>query len=194
MRRFLRSLAGRISGKVLNVLFAAPMLVAAPLVAIVTTSSSVALAEQSVEQCRKCCEESIHDEYYKEQCRLKCFRNPDYCSKGGGSTEAQPVAKPEPKPERKAKSRVKKRSHKPRKKPRTRTVRLRWPNPLNLTPGKEIESAARILDANGINPQDQRNAPALQAVTAVLIDFVAKHPQGGELPTNKLKKIILPYK
>ena len=150
MRRFLRSLAGGIWENVLGMLFAAPVLASLPFVAIMTVSSSQALAEQSVEQCRKCCEESVQDEYYREQCRLKCFRNPDYCSRRGRSTEAKPEAKPEPKPKRK--KHVKKRSHKPRRKARTRTVKLRWPNPLNLTPGKEIEAAARILQANGINP------------------------------------------
>ncbi len=39
-----------------------------------------AFSAQTRDQCEKCCRNSIQDEYYSEQCRLKCFRNPDSCA------------------------------------------------------------------------------------------------------------------
>ena len=38
-----------------------------------------AFSAQTRDQCEKCCRSSNQDEYYSEQCRLKCFRNPDHC-------------------------------------------------------------------------------------------------------------------
>ena len=39
-----------------------------------------AFSAQTRDQCEKCCRSSNQDEYYSEQCRLKCFRNPDHCA------------------------------------------------------------------------------------------------------------------
>jgi hypothetical protein len=39
-----------------------------------------AFSAQTRDQCENCCRSSSQDEYYSEQCRLKCFRNPDHCA------------------------------------------------------------------------------------------------------------------
>jgi hypothetical protein len=47
--------------------------------AIILLATSPSFASQTRDQCEKCCKSSNQDEYYSEQCRLKCFRNPDHC-------------------------------------------------------------------------------------------------------------------
>ena len=55
-------------------------------------SSSAALGLQTREECDKCCQHQGFDEYYTEQCRLKCFRNHDHCV--GQKSMRTPAAKP----------------------------------------------------------------------------------------------------
>lgn len=73
--------------------------------ALVGLASLPALGEQSKEQCERCCQNSGFDEYYLEQCRLKCFRNPDHCQDRGAPKKpatAAPEASPTPPPVRTA--------------------------------------------------------------------------------------------
>ncbi len=139
-------------------------------------AATAAYCEQSRAECRRCCEKKGLDEYYTDQCKLKCFRNPDHCT-GGGETVRQA-----PREKKTARSR------------RSRRSAFRWPNPLNLTPGNEWEAAAEILSMNGITPRHPNAAPALEAVEAILKDFVRTHPQGGSLPTAQVRRIIKKYK
>ena len=53
--------------------------------------SAVAVhGEQTKEECQRCCEKQDLDEYYLEQCRVKCFRNPDHCIDRGASAKPAP--------------------------------------------------------------------------------------------------------
>lgn len=143
---------------------------------VVHFSATVALCEQTKAECQRCCEKKDLDEYYTEQCKLKCFRDPDHCT-GGGETVRQAPRKRTAPPERRA-----------------RRSAFNWPHPLNLTPGNEWEAAAQILSMNGITPQHRNAAPALQEVEAILKEFVRTHPQGGSLPTAQVRRIIKKYK
>ncbi|MFH1117503.1 MAG: hypothetical protein V1792_26585 [Pseudomonadota bacterium] len=141
-------------------------------------AAASAYCEQTKEECRRCCEQKGLDEYYTDQCKLKCFRSPDHCTGGGEAVREAPAPQEQKTP----------------RKPRARSSEFRWPNPLNLTPGKEWEAAAEILSMNGITPQHPNAAPALQAVEAILQDFVRNNPQGGSLPTAQVRQIIKRYK
>lgn len=136
-----------------------------------------AYAKQTKEECRKCCEGKGYDEYFREQCKLKCFRDPDHCIDKRSSVK--PSESPPPKASKRKRS------------PRSE---FRWPRPLNLTPGQEWEAAAKILSLNGITPQHPNAANALQAVESILIEFVRTHPQGGSLPTTQLEQVIRRYR
>lgn len=133
-------------------------------------------AAQSKEACRKCCEGKGYDEYFLEQCKLQCFRDPDHCV--AGKREARPSPAPE------------QQEAKPQK-PRSS---FKWPQPLNLVPGQEWEAAAQILTLNGITPQHRNAARALQDVEAILKKFVQEHPSGGRLPTAQLERVIRKYR
>jgi hypothetical protein len=74
--------------------------------------------------------------------------------------------------------------------PSKRRTAFQWPNPLNLEPGKEWQSASQILSLNGINPDNPNYQRALKMVEGVLVEFVRTNPQGGQLPTTELEKII----
>ncbi len=137
---------------------------------------------QTRDQCNRCCEQQHQgDQFYIDQCKLKCHRNHDHCvlQKAGVPGETKPGTETKP-------------STGPTQR-RTRTVTLRWPDPLNLTPGREVEAAAQILQANGITTANPNFFQALQSVTALLIQFARENPQGGSLPTTQLKEILLPY-
>jgi hypothetical protein len=108
-----------------------------------------------------------YDEYYLEQCRLRCFRNPDHCK--GSAVKAAPE---------------------PEKKPQPKRAKFRWPQPLNLTPGKEWEAAAQILALNGIAPGHRNYQKALTSIQNILVDFVRKNPSGGKLPTARLERVL----
>jgi hypothetical protein len=57
--------------------------------AIILFTTAPSFASQTREQCEKCCRGSIQDEYYQEQCRLKCFRNPNHCTDQKSRHEAR---------------------------------------------------------------------------------------------------------
>jgi hypothetical protein len=145
-------------------------------------TGSSAHGTQTREQCDACCKNAGYDEYYAEQCKLKCFRNPDHCSLGSTRREASPVAAPAqeaaPEPEQE------------RVKQPPRQSRFVWPNPLNLVPGKEGEAAAQILAVNGISQQHPYYQPALRDIQAVLMEFARNNPTGGRLPTVQLERIV----
>lgn len=143
-----------------------------------------ACAKQSRAACRECCEKMGYDDYYKEQCKLKCFRNSDHCT----SAAARP--KPKPKPEPTQEKRTKR-----RKPSRSRgEIVFKWPNPLTLTPGKERDAAAQILAVNGMPPNHPNYMLALRSIEGVLQNFARQNPQGGKLPTNQLVDILLKYR
>jgi len=187
-------------------------------VLLIACAGSTAYGEQTRAQCEKCCQKAGHDEYYLDQCKLKCFRSPDHCmeqsSKQAPSarTEAPPppvrtapppqaapppqVARPPVQPGPPAQMGPPAEPGPPAGPPRAREgeVVFRWPNPLNLTPGKEWEAAGQILGANGITQQHPGYPVALRAVEGVLIDFARRNPAGGQLPTDQLVKILIQYK
>ncbi len=181
----------------LNVIILRRLELVATIVAVtailnLTFFSSPGTAAQTKEQCHDCCKGQGLDEYYLEQCRLKCFRNNDHCvghqkkqptaeaPAPPAQTQPAPAARPVP-PERE----VAVAERQPPAAPQ-----FRWPNPLNLVPGKEIEAAGQILGANGIPPQHPQYTPALKAVEQVLIQFARSNPSGGRLPTAQLERIL----
>jgi len=184
---------------------------------LVAFAGSTVYGEQTRDQCEKCCQKAGHDEYYLEQCKLKCFRNPDHCMEQ--SSKQAPAARTErPTAERPAPPRQAAQPPQtvrppvqpgppaqigppvepgpPAGPPRAKEgeVLFRWPNPLNLTPGKEWEAAGQILATNGITPQHPGYPTALKSVEAVLIDFARRNPAGGQLPTEQLVNILIQFK
>ena len=173
----------------------AEFLVCAALVALLGLAGfSSAMAEQTREQCNECCKGQNSDEYYLEQCRLKCFRNNDHClghqkrqPPQEAATQPQvtqpaqpsPAQPPPAQPERQVTE---------RREPAT--PKFRWPNPLNLVPGKEFEAAGQILAANGVSPQHPQYQAGLKAIEGVLAQFAQANPSGGRLPTAQLEGII----
>ncbi|MBI5249426.1 MAG: hypothetical protein HY912_08020 [Desulfomonile tiedjei] len=149
---------------------------------------SAATAAQTREQCYDCCKGQGHDEYYLEQCRLKCFRNNDHCleqQKRQPAAEVMPPSsQPQPAPARPAPERQVAEKEPPA------APQFRWPNPLNLVPGKEWEAAGQILAVNGVSPQHPQYPAALKAVEQVLVQFARANPSGGRLPTAQLERIL----
>jgi hypothetical protein len=62
--------------------------------AIILLAMPQSFASQTRDQCEKCCKSSIQDEYYSEQCRLKCFRNPDHCTSRKSKHEVREESAP----------------------------------------------------------------------------------------------------
>jgi len=185
---------------------------------------SVASGDQTREQCERCCRTAGHEDYYLEQCRLKCFRNPDHCidrKTGGTAQEGRapseqapreavrraPAESPVPAPGRERTTRTTPPAAgappsgtagaAPSGQPPSRSsdsVQLVWPSPLNLTPGRESEAAAQILALNGIPSQHPGYPTALMAIQNVLANFARTNPGGGKLPTGELARIIMQYK
>jgi len=160
----------------------------------VKDSIGQALFKQNREQCDECCKKSGYDDYYLEQCRLKCFRNNDYCmgSKGAHAESASPPKVDMPEPIHRVQEQSEPQVEKPELQPRPQSQKPQfvWPNPLNLTPGREGEAAGHILTLNGIPPQHPNYVQALGAIQSVLTNFARNNPTGGALPTAQLQKII----
>jgi hypothetical protein len=146
---------------------------------------SSALSAQTREQCDKCCQAQSADEYYTEQCKLRCFRNPDHCMDQKSMRKPAPAPPPsaEAPPRQPAPS-----AEAPREQPKRPAFRL--PDPLNLTPGRERDAAAQILAINGISPQHLQYAAGLQAIENVLVNFARANPSGGKLPKAQLENIL----
>jgi hypothetical protein len=147
---------------------------------------SAALSAQTREQCDKCCQSQSADDYYAEQCKLRCFRNPDYCAEQKSMRKAAPP--PPPAAEAPPRQPAPSAEAPPRQQPKRSA--FKWPNPLNLAPGREREAAAQILAINGVLPQHPKYAAGLQAVENVLLNFARTHPSGGKLPTAQLENIL----
>ena len=165
--------------------------------AMVHWSSVTTMAAQTKEQCEKCCEGQGHDEYYLDQCKLRCFRSPDHC------TDQKVQKAPAPRPQTKARPTPPPQAAQPSQpatvppeasQPQDQGTVFRWPETLNLSPGREGEAAEIIVQGNGIPPQHRNYAKAVQGVTAALVDFVRKNPQGGNIPTSTLARIIVRYR
>ena len=177
-----------------------------------------AYSEQTRKQCDKCCKSTNQDEYYQEQCLLKCFRNHDHC-RGGASThtpqqpqqsierqtppnevQSPPVQPPQrqvqPKRVPPPPVTVDQQPVAPPEQPRQAQTRpaFQWPNPLNLVPGREWEAAGQILAVNNFPPQHPNYQPALKAIEGVLINFARANPTGGKLPTTQLEQILRQYR
>lgn len=154
---------------------------------------SLTHSQQTREQCYECCAGSGLDEYYTEQCRLKCFRNPDHCMK---TAAKEPSAKPQTKPVAEKPQRTQPVEQPPALnqeqpvRPQPRRAEFVWPNPLNLVPGREFEAAGQILALNGIGPGHPNHTVAMRAVEQVLIDFGRNNPAGGALPTSTLERLV----
>lgn len=163
-------------------------------IVVVDDSACQVSSKQTREQCDECCNNSGYDEYYAEQCRLKCFRNHDHCIGTKGATvekQAPPRDEPQPSTRRepvRQEPQVQSTEREP--KPRVERPQLVWPNPLNLVPGREVEAAAHILILNGIPPQHPNYTMALRAIQDVLVNFARNNPTGGALPTAQLERII----
>lgn len=158
---------------------------------------------QTRAECNKCCTEMFADDYYAEQCKLKCFRDTNHCKSLRASKQSasgQPAQSPSVdrqviRPETPARTRPETappRESQPRRGERAapRQAPFVWPETLVLNPGREWEAAGQILAANGIPPQHPNYTPALKAIEQVLIDFARTNPGGGELPTDQLERII----
>jgi hypothetical protein len=154
---------------------------------LVCQFGTVSFAEQTKEECRACCDGMGFDDYYLEQCKLKCYRNPDHC-KGGKVKDPPPVAK------KKKTIKKKKKKKKKKKRIRRKKITLRFPSPLSITPGEEWKTAVEILVINGITSRNRNFVAAVQSVERVLADFTLNNPQGGQLPTTQLEQIIVKYK
>ncbi len=169
-------------------------------------------ADQNRDQCDRCCKKTIQDEYYQEQCVLKCFRNHDHCRESAAApaeptaeqAKTAPAEQPAPPP----------RNRQPgyagpsapgvqpgpavqepaAPRPPQRGPAFQFPNPLNLSPGKEWEAAGQILMANGFTQQHPNYQPALKAIEGVLINFGRANPSGGRLPKSQLEQIIRHYR
>lgn len=184
-------------------------------VTLVHFAGTPALSAQTREQCHKCCESQGYDEYYLDQCKLQCFRNPDHCAglKPGPAPRSQPApaakppaaARPMPREQPSAMQPMPRELPPeaqpvvPREQPpaaqRPATpaparAAFQWPNPLTLVPGRESDAAAQILVLNGIPPQHPNFGAGVNAVQAVLVDFARNNPAGGSLPTAQLERII----
>jgi hypothetical protein len=170
-----------------------------PLVLLLShLSGAAAPAAQTKEQCEKCCEGLGHDEYYLDQCKLKCFRTPDHCA--DQKSQKEPPAQPQtrsrpaaPPPEASQPSPPATTAPEPSQ-PREQGIVFRWPETLNLSPGREAEAAAIIVQGNGISPQNPNYSKAVSGIAAALIDFARKNPQGGNIPTSRLARIIMRYR
>ena len=107
--------------------------------AIIFSIIPPSFASQTRDQCEKCCRSSTQDEYYSEQCRLKCFRNPDHCvdqkSKQDAREEVAPPsgATPGPAPGRESVIRV---GPPPSMPPRTSGPPPTVPGPVGPPPGR----------------------------------------------------------
>jgi len=180
---------------------------------LIHLSGTSALSAQTRDQCNSCCENAGYDEYYKEQCKLKCFRNPDHCTGGKGARSAAPETAPAPKvatPTSPAQPRA---AMPPPPQPRAvapppgepgvtsptppaqrKAAAFRWPSPLSLVPGREADAAAQILVLNGIPPQNPNFPMALASVQGILVEFARANPTGGSLPTARLEQVIKQFR
>jgi hypothetical protein len=140
-----------------------------------------AYADQTREECYKCCDDQGLDDYYQEQCRLKCFRNNEHCT-GKRKKPAPVVSEPEPPRETRPAPAA--------TRPAPERRAFQWPNPLNLVPGREWEAAGQILAANGIPPQHPHYAAAQKSIEQVLVEFARANPGGGKLPTAQLERVL----
>ncbi|MEW6349288.1 MAG: hypothetical protein AB1646_09510 [Thermodesulfobacteriota bacterium] len=153
---------------------------------------------QTRAQCNACCEKQGLDEYYAEDCRLKCFRNHDHCTgkKAGPTAESVKPAAPQPEPKKppeppREPRRVREQPPPTRRPP---APPFNWPGTLMLSPGNEWQAAAQILSANGIPPQHPNHVRAAQSIQGLLMQFGRANPQGGDLPTEELERIIRQYR
>ncbi len=160
---------------------------------------SPAYARQTREQCNRCCTASHEDEYYREQCKLRCFRDHDSCTDSGaqGKKKSSTTAPEHRKPPERVKRLDTQRSpekHADAARPSPKQRAFHFPNPLNLTPGREAAVAGELTTLNGIPPHHPNHVTAAQAIERVLIRFVKTHPTGGRLPTTQLEAIITKYR
>jgi hypothetical protein len=197
--------------------FAAGLLIAGIVTLSCWSPPPAVAATQTREQCDRCCQGMGYDEYYAEQCKLRCFRNPDHCREMKGTQPEAPSAagmappaeskpappiepRPVPRPERpsppvdaRPMPRVERPAPPAQEAPAPRSA-FRWPPSLSLVPGREADAAAQILALNGIPPQHPNFQNALRTTEALLVDFARNNPTGGSLPTAGLERIIKQFR
>ncbi|MBI4964936.1 MAG: hypothetical protein HY913_16805 [Desulfomonile tiedjei] len=168
---------------------------------LVHVSTPRAIAAQTREQCDRCCEKAGHDEYFMEQCKLKCFRNSDHCSGGKAAQSPAPEGAPSPRtiapPSAQPKAAVPPPAQPgatPPGPPAQPKAAFRFPDSLSLVPGREQEAAGQILALNGIPPQHPNFPAALAAVQSILVEFARANPTGGRLPTAQLERAIRQFR
>ncbi len=144
---------------------------------LANVQNSLALGTQTREQCNSCCKKKGYDDYFEKQCTLKCFRNHDHCT----AKTSAPAPRPGP-------------ARPPSGRPPAPATAFQWPNPLNLTPGREWEAASQILSVNGMRPEHPNHEKALREIEMVLVEFARTNPGGGQLPTARLRAIMRKYK
>jgi hypothetical protein len=175
-------------------------------------SVSEGTAQQTKEQCRDCCSKLGLDEYYTEQCKLKCFRNPESCARSRQPTEQagpprdvprrppqedaaeipglRPQRPPDPGPPQ-----APGQDQGPPKRERSqRQPAFTFPNPLDLTAGREWEAAAQIVGINGLGPGHPNLQAAVKSVEQLLINFARNNPSGGKLPVAELQNILKAFR
>jgi hypothetical protein len=187
--------------------------------ALAQTASTPAWGQQTRQQCNECCQKMDYDEYYLEQCKLRCFRNPESCV--GKQARPEPPRTQQPMPEQASPEqprpeqampvqppveRLRPEQPRPGQAPTVQPQRppeqpsprreqaFQWPSPLDLTPGREWEAAAQILVLNGISTGHPNYLAALRSIEGILIQFARANPQGGKLPTTELQKIIRQFR
>ncbi len=180
-----------------------PLICAATLLAGVMPGPAFPQQGQTREECNSCCERSGLDEYYTDQCKLKCFRNNDHCRGKAHEPTSQAVtpqapsapklvapapresSEPTPRP------RPPRNTHAPN---RPQHPPFAYPETLVLSPGNEWQAADQILERNGIPKQHPNYMKAMQNIQGLLIAFGRANPQGGDLPTDELERIVNQYR
>jgi hypothetical protein len=153
---------------------------------------------QTREECNACCDRSGLDEYYTDQCKLKCFRNHDHCTGKKGApppAAARPPAPQQPRrPTTEASEPRPQRPAQPAPPRRPAAPPFMWPESIVLSPGNEAQVADQILAANGIPRQHPNYVKAMQNIQGILIAFGRANPQGGNLPADELERVITQYR
>ena len=171
-------------------------LCAATLFAGLMWSPAFPQEEQSREECNACCERSGLDDYYTDQCKLKCFRDHEHCRGKKHQPAPEAVTPPAPPPPRNEVSTPRPHVEAP---PRPRRQRVApapqppppppgfaYPEEVELSPGNEWQIADKILERNGIPRNHPNYTKAMQSIQGLLMSFVRANPQGGDLPRPNL--------
>ncbi|MFC1834141.1 hypothetical protein ACFL2Q_05330 [Thermodesulfobacteriota bacterium] len=154
---------------------------------------STPVEAQTRDQCRACCEKAGLDEYYMEQCKLKCYRDHNHCAAKMSTRPSAKASTRKPRSDSAVRAKKKPRVRQARRRKKRRPTEFKLPSPLQVTPGQEWIAAGLILEINGIPRSHPNHTRALQEMEAVLRNFAQTNPQGGRIPTDALVDIIGKY-